>query len=494
MSGLKALDARRSSTTLLVGEVLVVASYILAPSAYLLVGITLMGLYGIAFGRRIGYLLALLQLGLTAGYASQRAMSVVTIAGLAFTPLDILIVPALVMGLFAIPLILTAAARAFRISVGFLIALLAYVPVPFLMTWVFVPGDTSIAIRNLRSYIYLLCALAFAAAALRGANREIFITCVNIAASGAGLVLLAATVAEIPVIGFEETSLVLADIGLSRVAIIDEGLLPVFIAAAFLSALIGRGLVRTSGVVACPILFTATLISPGRGAIFTSCVVLAVILICHLVGFTEPRRDRVRSVPARLVALSLVAALVVPTFSSAVAELGDQGQDVNVIRARTADALLPWQSQNVEARYNGWRAGLELGLQSPIVGNGLAHTFPELMSKYRLDSPFNFPSAIANAFAKTGIIGLALWTGLFGFLVLGAWAHWRLRTGTIALVALPMITSFLIRGLSDDILLSFQTPLVLGVIYAIAIKPRAVGKIEARLPSAGRGILSSVAH
>jgi hypothetical protein len=495
MPSLKLLGSRRSTTALVGGELLFVASYIVAPSAYLLVGIIVAGLYMAVFGRRVGYLMALLQLGLTAGYASQRAMRVVSIAGLAFTPLDVFIMPALVMGLLSIPFLLNSAARAYRIAVGFVVVLLAYIPVPLLMTWIFVPADMSLALRNLRSFVYLLGALAFAAAALRGASRELFVTCVNIAAAGAGLVLLAATVAELPIVGFEETSLVLSDIGLNRVAILDEGLLPVLIAAAFLSALIGRGPVRRSGIVACPLLFTATLISPGRGSIFTSCVVLAAILVCHLVGFTELRRNAVRSVPARLITLSLLAALVVPTLSSAVAALSEQGQDVTVIRRRTADALVPWQSQNVEARYNGWRAGVELGMGSPIVGNGLAHTFPELMSKYRLDSPFNFPSAIANAFAKTGIIGLALWTGLFGSLVFGGLAHWRQRTGTIALAALPMIAAFLIRGLSDDILLSFQTPLVLGVIFAIAITPKRVAKApEDRLPEAGRGVLSAAAR
>jgi hypothetical protein len=451
------------------GEALLISAYLFRPSMYVFFGALAASAYALTFGTRTGYLLALVQVALTAGYASQRAMTVFSVGGLAFTPLDLFIAPALVMGVTSLPVVMAAASFSIRRSIGFLVALLAYIPVTFIMTWVFVPDESGIALRNLRSYLYLLCALAYAGAVIRGARREHILTSMNLASSGAAAALLAGTLGGVSVVGFETTSLVLSSDRLVRLGIVDEGLLPVLLGAALLSALVGGGSVRVTGLVAFPLLVAAALVSPGRGAIFTSCVVIALVLISHVAGITRPGTSGKRPVVSQVIALTLVAAVVVPTLSSALGALGRQGQDVLVIRARTEDALIPWRSQNIAARYNGWRAGVEFGLRSPVVGNGLGHTFPELEAKYGLDSPFNFPSTVVNTFAKAGIVGLVLWGGMFGFLTKAAWVHWRRRSGDVGLVALPMIGAVLLRGLSDDVSLSFQMPVIVGVIVALAI-------------------------
>jgi hypothetical protein len=72
-----------------------------------------------------------------------------------------------------------------------------------------------------------------------------------------------------------------------------------------------------------------------------------------------------------------------------------------------------------------------------------------------------------NVFAKTGLIGLFLLTGLLLYLGRASWSWWSLRTGTVELAALPMLAALLIRGISDDVFLAFQTPVILGVIAAM---------------------------
>lgn len=450
-------------------------AYLVRPSLYFFVGLALVWFYTPRTDWRSAFFLAFLQVGLTAGYRSQREMTVFTFGGLAFNPVDVFAAVALVLALASIDDMLRH--RATRRIFWALVILLAVLAGSVVKTWA-MGEDLGQAVRNYRSYIYLFTGVGLASAVIHGLPIAKVITTVNLAAAAAASALLAQAFGWVHVVGFEEQRLVLSFDVLSRLQIVDETLLPVLLGAGLTSALYGKAEVRWTGTASTALLVGAVLTSPGRGAIF-SCIVVAGTVALLRLWLGKSRGGAFTPVLGAVV----LAGMVLLVVQGSASFLRDEGQNIAVIRARTADALTPWESVDFSGRVVGWTKGWQVGRQQPVLGWGLGHTTPELVQEIgATDYYYNVPGTIPNLFIKTGAVGVLSLLAFVGLVGHAAAQPWRRRIVGPWLVGLPMVVAIVVRSLSDDVLGSVGVSLSLGVVMAM------VAGIEARQPMASRSL------
>lgn len=449
---------------LMLGEVVLLGALVASPSFFMAAAVAVWLFYR---GRRSGleaWLLVLTQVGLTASYGSQRAMALFQIAGLSFTPVDIFALVAVAAGLVTAQSAFRDGSRLTKQLVSRMFALCIFMVIPMTVAWGLYPGTTAVALRNLRSFLYLVAVIAYAGAVLRNhLAGSRFVTAMNLAAAGAAVVQLGQALGLFQVIGFEERTFLLDPSELVRLSILPETLVPAFVAAAATSVMFLTGAPRRSGLIAMPLLAASLVVSPGRGAIFASVFVITALLILSF------RRGRTRLTPgegrsSRALQVGIVGGSAAIAIVLAISGLTTKQEQV--LRDRLVEGVAPWTTHDVVGRTNGWRAGLEMGLRSPLLGTGLGTRFPDLKVKHHLDSDFNFPGTLPNTFAKTGIIGLLLLGSLLALAWAEGWRAWRTRSTRTALVAGPIVLALLLRSLSDDVSQGFEFPIVLGVVFA----------------------------
>jgi hypothetical protein len=456
---------RRVVLVPVLGEAVLLGAYLLRPTLYPAAAIALVVLYLAKVGRA-GPFLALIQVGITAGYGSQRAMPNIPFAGFAFTATDMLALPLLVISLFGIPrLIATPASR--RLAAGLVVWVIVMLG-GVLRTWQ-VGEDVNLALRYLRPGLYLLVGLGFGLRVLKGTPVANFVVALNLAAAGASLALLAHVLHFVTLIGFDTKELVLTEGYLVRVLIIDETLLPGLISVAVASLLFTSGATRTTGAIATPLLFAALLASPGRGAIFSSAVVVLVLLIASAVWrpVSGPRLAG-----SRLRNLAIVGGLSYLVLTGALGELAGAGQDLNVVQGRVREGLLPWTSTGISTRREGWQAAYDLFIDAPVVGHGLGHTHREIAEKYDRDYFYNVPTTIGNVAAKGGLFVLLPMLAYFVMLFANGLSQWSRRWPGVELIAAPTLLALFVRSLSDDVLGPLGVGIVLDVVLAAVIATR----------------------
>jgi len=414
------------------------------------------------------WLLVLTQVGLTASYGSQRAIALFQIAGLSFTPVDIFALGAVAAGILGAAATFRFGPRMCRQMIGRMAALCGFMVVPLAVAWAQHPETFGVAIRNMRSYVYLLVAIAYAAAVLRDhAAGSRFLTAMNVASAGASATQLGQALGLFRLVGFEERTFLLELEEQVRLLILPETLVPAFVAAAATSVIFLKGAPRQSGAVAMPLIVAAMIASPGRGAIFASVMVMAVLVMLSLSAGVSVRTGVRLASRARQTAVA--AACVTIALLVGVGALKGGQEQVLVLRQQFSEGIAPWTTKDVVGRTNAWRAGLEMGLRSPVFGAGLGTRFPDLMRKHRLDSDFNFPGTLPNVFAKTGVVGVVLLGLVLSLVWVHGWRMWRWSAPGPALVAGPIMLAILLRSLSDDISQGFQFPIVVGVAFAAVV-------------------------
>lgn len=451
------------------GQAALLAAYLLQPTLYPLVAFALVVLYMLRLGRA-GSFLAFVQVVITAGYGSQREMPHLDLNGLAFTTSDLLALPLIVVSLIAaLSLVENPASR--RLT----FALLAWITVMFagVLRTFQMAEDMGLAVRNFRPYLYLLIGLGITLRILRGTPLGQFVVAVNLAAAAACVALLAHVLHYVTLIGFDTKALIITSSYLERIQIIDETLIPGLVAVALASVLFTRGPTRLTGGIATPLLLAALIASPGRGAIFASAVATGALFAMTLV-WRPVEGPRIIRRPVLNVAVVAFVSLLV--LNGALSRLAGQGQDINVIQGRTAEALLPWSSHGLGSRVAGWKAADSLFETSPVLGHGLGHVHPELARDYDRDFMYNVPTTIGNVAGKVGLLGLIPMLIYFVMLSGAALKPWRGRRPGAELVAAPVLLALFMRSLSDDVMGS----LGVGVLLSIALAGAVMANVNSR--------------
>jgi O-antigen ligase len=143
-----------------------------------------------------------------------------------------------------------------------------------------------------------------------------------------------------------------------------------------------------------------------------------------------------------------VLAAAIVTMPSRAYEFIARGDDVESVR-------------DMSGRVPLWQAGIEFGLERPLLGYGA-------YSGIRLDFGWlhrddfgymetnNFDNSYMNVFIETGLVGVALLVGLLVSLTRMSWRNLREHRSTVDLEMFALMLAFLIKSYTGNVVTYFS--------------------------------------
>ena len=169
--------------------------------------------------------------------------------------------------------------------------------------------------------------------------------------------------------------------------------------------------------------------------------VMLIAALCATFWFS--RRHRL---PLAIAAVALAG--VILAMPSRAYDFIARGDDVESVR-------------DMSGRVPLWEAGIEFGLQRPLLGYG-AYSGIRLDFGWQHRDDFgymetnNFDNSFMNVFIETGLVGVVLLVGLLGSLTRMSWRHASARRSTVDLEMFALVLAFLIKSYTGNVVTYFS--------------------------------------